>query len=61
MANCQHNKSLSLVEEFRRTAAGHLEMDGKSAVCGQCGDRWYFRSRRQLPDWLRAELEKRGI
>lgn len=61
MGNCQHTESLWLVEEFRRTLGGHLEMDGKSVVCGQCGDRWYFRDRRQLPDWLRAELQQRGL
>jgi hypothetical protein len=58
---CQHTEHLSLVAEFRRTAGGHMEPDGKSVVCGACGDRWHFRARVQLPDWLRYELINRGL
>jgi hypothetical protein len=38
-----------------------MEIDGKEAVCGKCGDRWEFRDRRRLPDWLRQELINRGL
>jgi hypothetical protein len=58
---CQHTKSLSLAQRLRRTAGGHMEFDGKEAVCGECGDRWEFRDRHQLPQWLRQELINRGL
>ena len=58
---CQHNVLLSLVQHLRHTAGGHIEVDGKEAVCGSCGDRWEFRDRRQLPQWLRQELINRGL
>jgi hypothetical protein len=38
-----------------------MEIDGKEAVCGKCGDRWEFRDPRQLPEWLRQELIDRGL
>lgn len=60
-ATCQHTELLSVAPHLRRTAAGHMEMDGKEAVCGKCGDRWEFRDRRQLPEWLRQELINRGL
>jgi hypothetical protein len=59
--NCQHTTSLRLTEEFRRTAGGHTEADGKTVVCGSCGDSWHFRDRVQLPEWLRQELTDRGL
>ena len=58
---CQHTASLRLREEFRRTAGGHAEADGKTVVCGACGDSWHFRDRVQLPEWLRQELTDRGL
>jgi hypothetical protein len=58
---CQHTASLALKEEFRRTAGGHTEADGKTVVCGACGDRWHFRDRVQLPEWLRQEMRDRGL
>lgn len=58
---CQHMTSLQLREHFRRTAGGHMEADGKTVVCGGCGDSWHFRDRMQLPDWLRQELTDRGL
>ena len=58
---CQHTERLSLITEFRRTTDGQVEPDGKSVVCGACGDRWYFRDRMQLPDWLRCQLINRGV
>ncbi len=58
---CQHTASLRLREEFRRTAGGHTEADGKTVVCGACGDSWHFRDRVQLPEWLRQELTDRGF
>ncbi len=58
---CQHTASLRLREEFRRTAGGHTEADGKTVVCGACGDSWHFRDRLQLPEWLRQELTDRGL
>jgi len=58
---CQHNESLSLAQHLRRTASGRVEIDGKEAVCGRCGDRWEFRDRTQLPQWLRQELINRGL
>ena len=58
---CQHTELLSLAQHLRRTASGHMEVDGKEAVCGKCGDRWEFRDRRQLPEWLRQELINRGL
>ena len=58
---CQHTELLSLAQRLRRTAGGHMEIDGKEAVCGNCGDRWEFRNRKQLPQWLRQELIKRGL
>jgi len=58
---CQHTASLRLREEFRRTAGGHTEVDGKTVVCGACGDSWHFRDRVQLPEWLRQELTDRGL
>ena len=58
---CQHTQNLSLVNEFRRTVSGRREPDGKSVVCGCCGDRWRFANRVQLPEWLRAELIRRGL
>jgi len=58
---CQHTASLWLREEFRRTAGGHTEVDGKTVVCGACGDSWHFRDRVQLPEWLRQELTDRGF
>ena len=60
-AKCQHTELLSLTQHLRRTAGGHMETDGKEAVCGKCGDRWQFRDRRQLPEWLRQELINRGL
>ena len=60
-ATCQHTESLSLAQHLRRTASGHMEIDGKEAVFGKCGDRWEFRDRRQLPEWLRQELTNRGL
>ena len=59
--HCQHTTSLRLREEFRRTAGGHTEADGKTVVCGACGDSWHFRDRVQLPEWLRQELTDRGL
>jgi hypothetical protein len=59
--HCQHITSLRLREEFRRTAGGHTEADGKTVVCGACGDSWHFRDRMQLPEWLRQELTDRGL
>ena len=59
--DCQHTTSLWLREEFRRTAGGHTEADGKTVVCGACGDCWHFRDRVQLPEWLRQELTERGL
>jgi len=61
MSICQHTENLSLIREFRRTVSGHMEPDGKSVVCGRCGDRWRFMDRVQLPYWLRAELIRRGL
>jgi len=61
MSACQHAQNLSLVPEFRRTASGRAELDGQSVLCGSCGDRWRFMYRLQLPDWLRAELIRRGL
>lgn len=58
---CQHTTSLRLREEFRRTAGGHTEADGKAVVCDACGDSWHFRDRAQLPEWLRQELSDRGL
>jgi hypothetical protein len=58
---CQHTERLSLVNEFRRTVSGRSQPDGKSVVCGCCGDRWRFVDRVQLPEWLRAELTQRGL
>jgi len=58
---CQHTTSLSLAPRLRRTAGGHVDFDGKEAVCGVCGDRWEFRDRDQLPQWLRQELINRGL
>jgi hypothetical protein len=52
---------LQLREEFRRTAGGHMERDGKTVVCDGCGDSWHFRDRTQLPEWLRQELIDRGL
>jgi hypothetical protein len=60
-ATCQHTELLSLAQHLRRTASGHTEIDGKEAVCGKCGDRWEFRDRSQLPEWLRQELTNRGL
>lgn len=60
-SSCQHTEHLSLTTKFRRTVGGRIEPDGKSVVCGACGDRWYFRDRIQLPDWLRYELINRGV
>jgi len=60
-ASCQHNEVLSLAQHVRRTDSGHLEIDGKEAVCGKCGDRWEFRDRTHLPQWLRQELINRGL
>ena len=57
----QHTELLSLAQRLRRTAGGHMEIDGKEAVCGRCGDRWEFRDRQQLPQWLRQELINRGL
>jgi hypothetical protein len=59
--HCQHTTSLRLREEYRRTAGGHTEADGKTVVCGACGDSWHFRDRMQLPAWLRQELTDRGL
>jgi hypothetical protein len=59
--SCQHTASLRLKEEYRRTAGGHTEPDGKTVVCGACGDSWHFRDRMQLPEWLRQELTDRGL
>jgi hypothetical protein len=61
MSACQHTELLSLVREYRRTASGREEPDGKSVLCGSCGAKWHFRNRLQLPDWLRAELIRRGL
>jgi hypothetical protein len=61
MSTCQHTDCLSLVREFRRTLSGRAEPDGKSIVCGSCGDRWRFMDRVQLPEWLRAELIRRRL
>ena len=58
---CQHTEHLSLVREFRRTASGNAQPDGKSVVCGSCGDKWRFMDRVQLPEWLKAELIQRGL
>ena len=58
---CQHTEQLSLVREFRHTLSGRAEPDGRSVVCGSCGDRWRFVDRVQLPEWLRAELIRRGL
>jgi hypothetical protein len=58
---CQHDAHLCLVRHYRRTLSGYTQPDGKNVVCGQCGDSWYFRDRSQLPDWLRAELIRRGL
>ena len=60
-SGCQHTASLRLSDQFRRTAGGHLEADGKTVVCGACGDSWHFRDRMQLPEWLRQELTDRGL
>ena len=60
-ATCQHTDLLTLAQRMRRTAGGHMEFDGKEAVSGKCGDRWEFRDRRQLPQWLRQELINRGL
>ena len=59
--HCQHTATLMLREEFRRTAGGHTEPDGKTVVCQACGDSWHFRDRGQLPEWLRQELRDRGL
>lgn len=59
--HCEHTTSLRLREEYRRTAGGHTEADGKIVVCGACGDSWHFRDRRQLPEWLRQELTDKGL
>ena len=59
--HCQHTTSLRLREEYRRTAGGHAEADGKTVVCEACGDSWHFRDRRQLPEWLRQQLTDRGL
>jgi len=61
LPSLQHITSLRLREEFRRTAGGHTEADGKTVVCGACGDSWHFRDRVQLPEWLRQELTDRGL
>jgi hypothetical protein len=61
MSACQHTEHLSLVREFRRTASGRAEPDGKSVLCGNCGDRWRFLDRVQLPEWLKAELIRHGL
>ena len=61
MSACQHTEHLSLVREFRRTASGRAEPDGKSVLCGRCGDRWRFMDRVQLPEWLKAELRRRAL
>jgi hypothetical protein len=58
---CQHTEHLSLEQEFRRTVSGRVEPDGKSVVCGSCGDKWRFMDRVQLPQWLRAELTRRRL
>ena len=58
---CQHTELLSLAQLLRRTACGQMEVDGKEAVCGTCGDRWEFRNRKQLPQWLRQALISRGL
>lgn len=58
---CQHISSLRLREQFRRTAGGHMEADGKTVVCGACGDSWHFRDRMQLPEWLRQAMTDRGL
>src|SRR3982074_909896 len=59
--HCQHTTSLRLREEFRRTAGGHTEADGKTVVCGACGDSWHFRDRVQLPEWLPQEPTNKGL
>jgi hypothetical protein len=61
MTACEHTEYLSLVAEFRRTLSGRAEPDGKSVVCGSCGDRWRFMDCVQLPEWLRAELRRRRL
>ena len=61
MSACQHIGHLWRVSEYRRTAGGRAEPDGNSIVCGSCGDRWRFTDRLQLPEWLRAELRRRGL
>ncbi len=61
MSACQHTEQLSLVNEFRRTVSGRVQPDGKSVVCGRCGDRWRFVDRIHLPEWLRAELIRRAL
>jgi len=48
----------SLAKRLRRTAGGHMEVDGKEAVCGKCGDRWEFRDRSQLPQWFRQGTDQ---
>jgi hypothetical protein len=58
---CEHNDAVRLERHYRRTLSGHMEADGKAVTCGRCGDRWFFRDRIQLPDWLRAELIRRGL
>jgi hypothetical protein len=35
-ATCQHIELPSLTQRLR-TAGGHVEIDGKEAVCGRCG------------------------
>jgi hypothetical protein len=61
MSACQHTQHLSLVREIRRTLSGRAEPNGKSVVCGTCGDRWHFLNQVQLPEWLRAELIQRRL
>jgi len=61
MSTCQHTQQLSLVSEIRRTVSGRPVADGSSVVCGSCGDKWRFMNRVQLPEWLRAELMRRGL
>ena len=61
MSACQHMAHLSLVKVFRRTLSGRAQPDGKSVVCGNCGNKWRFMDRLQLPEWLRAELIRRRL
>jgi len=61
MSKCEHNSSVRLERHYRRTLSGHMEPDGKAVTCGTCGDRWFFRDRIQLPNWLRAELIRHGL